>query len=98
MKERAMDDADESRHLDGNAAGGILMSLFGRDMTAMPGACAHCGKVHELGAMMAFMDGPGVVIRCPTCNGVVLRVVETTTATYVDARGAAYVRIERERG
>jgi hypothetical protein len=35
------------------------------------------------------------VLRCPNCHGVILRVVETTTATYVDARGAAYLVFER---
>jgi hypothetical protein len=97
-EEDRMDDDMAERHLDGNAAGGILASLFGRDMTAAPGECAHCATVNEMGAMRVYMDGPGVVIRCPACGGVVLRVVETTTATYVDARGAAYVRIEHDRG
>jgi hypothetical protein len=94
--DEGMDATGEGR-LDGNAAGGILMSLFGRDMTANPTACSHCGTIHAMAAMHVYMAGPGMVIRCPACGGVILRVVETTTATFVDARGAAYVRIERDR-
>ena len=93
-----MDEDTGEGRLDGNAAGGMLASLFGREMTAAPGRCAHCFTVSEMGAMHVYMAGPGVVIRCPACGGVVLRVVETTTATFVDARGAAYVRLERKRG
>ena len=89
-------DSGVEQRLDGNAAGGLLGSLFGRDVTAAPGECAHCGTVNLMGAMHVYMRAPGVVLRCPACSGVVLRVVETTEATYVDARGAAYVRFERE--
>jgi uncharacterized Zn finger protein len=42
---------------------------------------------------MAFTRGPGVVLRCPACGTVIARIVETTAAIYLDARGAAYVRM-----
>jgi hypothetical protein len=48
-----------------------------------------------VGAMRVYMGGPGAVLRCPACDEVVIRVVETAEATYVDARGAAYLRFER---
>jgi len=83
------------RELDGNALAGMLEAMFGTDMTAIPGRCAHCGTINMVGAMRAYMGGPGAVLRCPACDGVVLRVVETAEATYVDARGAAYLRFER---
>jgi len=83
------------QELDGNALAGRFEALFGGDMTAVPGRCAHCGTVHMVGAMRAYTRGPGVVLRCPSCDGVVLRMVETTDATYLDVRGAAYLRIAR---
>ena len=46
-----------------------------------------------MGALMAFMRGPGIVLRCPSCEAVIARIVETTTAVYFDARGAAFVRM-----
>jgi hypothetical protein len=81
--------------VDGNAIAGMLQALLGGDVTAVPGRCAHCGAVNSLGAMHAYIQGPGAVLRCPSCGGVVLRAVETTEATYLDIRGAAYLRFER---
>ena len=88
-----MDDDDAT--LDGNGVGGVLAAVFGAEMTAAPGACAHCGTVNMVGAMRAYVRAPGTVLRCPTCDGVVLRIVETPTATLVDASGAAWLRFER---
>jgi Family of unknown function (DUF6510) len=60
-----------------------------------PGKCAHCGTVSMVGAMRAYVRAPGTVLRCPTCEGVVLRIVETDDATYLDLRGVVYLRITR---
>ena len=81
--------------LDGNASAGALGTAFGADMTVVPGRCAHCGAVHVIGELRAYVRAPGTVLRCPVCDGIVLRIVETDEATYVDARGAAYLRFER---
>jgi hypothetical protein len=81
--------------LDGNALAGRFEAIFGSDMTAVPCRCAHCGTASMVGAMRAYTRGPGAVLRCPSCDGVVLRMVETTDATYLDVRGAAYLRIAR---
>jgi hypothetical protein len=85
----------EDHVLDGNAAAGMLMTAFGMEMTAVPGACAHCRTVNVIAALRAYTRAPGVVLRCPTCGGVVLRVVETPDAMLVDASGAAWLRFER---
>ena len=89
------DDPAIDQVLDGNAIAGSLEAMFGSDMTAVPGRCAHCGTVNMIGAMRAFTQAPGTVLRCPACDGVVLRFVETTEAMFVDVRGAAYLRLER---
>ncbi len=81
--------------LDGNASAGRLSALFGADMTVVPGKCVHCGAVHMMAEMRAYVRAPGTVLRCPICDGVILRIVETDEATYVDARGMAYLRFER---
>jgi len=95
-----MDEADGMDHamatmLDGNAAAGVLHEIFGADMTAAPSQCAHCGNVADVGTTHAWMEGPGIVLRCSICHEVVLRIVETPDARYVDARGAAYLRLPR---
>jgi hypothetical protein len=89
------DDPAVDRELDGNALAGMLEMLFGSDMTAIPGRCATCATVSMMGSMRAYTGGPGAILRCPACDEVVLRVVQTAEATYVDARGVAYLRFER---
>jgi hypothetical protein len=81
--------------LDGNAAAGALYEIFGAEMTALPSQCAHCGNVAEVGTTHAWMEGPGIVLRCSICREVVMRIVETPTARYIDARGVAYLRLPK---
>ncbi|HBY98483.1 MAG TPA: hypothetical protein DEP84_31830 [Chloroflexi bacterium] len=81
--------------LDGNAVAGLLYEIFTVEMTASPTECAHCGHEGEMGALLAFTDAPGVVLRCPACESVVMRIVETPNAIYLDARGAVYLRLAR---
>ncbi len=81
--------------LDGTAVAGVLHELFGVEMTTVPGECANCGNVAEIGALLAFTQAPGIVLRCPACENVVVRIVETPSAFYLDARGATYLRIAR---
>ena len=88
-------DLNRALMLDGNAVAGLLREVFALEMTASPTKCAHCGAVGALGTLLAFTQAPGVVLRCPACEQVVLRIVETADAIYLDARGAAYLRLER---
>jgi hypothetical protein len=91
-------DADRALLLDGNAVAGVLQALFGVEMTASPTACAHCGRAGALGTLLAFTHAPGLVLRCPACEHVMLRIVETPDAVYLDARGAVYLRMGRRQG
>ena len=91
-------DMDRALMLDGNAAGGLLQEIFAEEMTASPTECANCGREGELGALLAFTQAPGVVLRCPACLQVVLRIVQTPDAIYLDARGAVYLRLARPEG
>lgn len=88
-------DSNTEMMLDGNAVGGLFMSLFGVEMTAAPTECATCGTAHVMGALWAFTQAPGIVLRCPACHQVMVRIVETPDAIYLDARGAVYLRIAR---
>jgi hypothetical protein len=87
---------DRSLVLDGNAAAGVLGDLFGAEMTASPTECAHCGYDGAVGELLAYGVGPGVVLRCPSCLDVVLRLAVTPGAFYLDARGAAFLRVARD--
>ncbi|MHB0878984.1 MAG: DUF6510 family protein [Anaerolineae bacterium] len=88
-------DAGRALMLDGNAVAGLLVELFGAEMTASPTECAHCGHGSAVGELLAYGEGPGVVLRCPTCQDIVLRIAVTPGAFYLDARGAVYLRISR---
>ncbi len=92
--DRGMDPSPDDV-LDGNASAGLLAAVFGIDMTAVPTKCDHCGGTHMVAELRAYMRGPGTVLRCPICDSIILRMVETDDATYIDARGAAYLRFER---
>jgi hypothetical protein len=93
MEERT--DINRELMLDANATAGILYEIFGVEMTASPTECANCGNEGEVGELLAFTQGPGIVLRCSTCENVVLRIVQTTEAIYLDARGAVYLRLAR---
>lgn len=82
-------DLSRSLVLDGNAAAGLLAEVFGAEMTDRIAQCASCGNTGELGALRAYMRSPGLVLRCPVCDNIVLRMVETPKAVYVDLRGAS---------
>ena len=86
---------DQAMTLDGNAVAGLLAEIFGAEMTALPSECAHCGNHAEVGSMHAFTQGPGVTLRCSTCTQVMVRIVQTPEATYLDLRGTAWLRMPR---
>jgi hypothetical protein len=86
---------DRALVLDGNAVGGLFDDIFGVDMTASPTTCVHCGRSGDLATLLAFTQSPGVVLRCPTCESVLIRIVQTPDAIYLDARGTTYLRLAR---
>jgi hypothetical protein len=93
----AIDQTDQnlSLMLDGNAAAGILNEIFALEMTTSPVECASCGRENEMGALLAFMQAPGLVLRCPVCECIILRVVQTPDNFYIDMRGAVYLQLKR---
>ncbi len=90
-----MMDINRELMLDANAAAGILREIFGVEMTASPTECASCGNEGEIGELLAFTHGPGMVLRCEKCENVILRIVQTPGAIYLDARGAVYLRLNK---
>ena len=88
-------DVNRELMLDANATAGVLYEIFGTEMTASPMECANCGNEAEVGTLLAFTQGPGIILRCSTCENVVLRIVQTSEAIYLDARGAVYLRLQR---
>lgn len=81
--------------VDGSAVGGLLAAVFGREVTGAEERCAHCGTVSVIATMRVYMRGPGIVVRCPACTDVVLRIVETPRGIRIDASGATMLRASR---
>ena len=82
-------------HLDGNAAAGPLGEVFRVDVVAAIGRCERCGAERAVGETSVYADAPGMVIRCRSCDAVLLRLVETPTHFWLDVRGLSYLRIDR---
>jgi hypothetical protein len=91
----ALFEETQSLMLDGNALAGLLHKLFDVEMTIAPVECASCGQIGELGSLWVFAESPGYVMRCPACQNIVLRMTVTPDKIYLDARGAAYLRIPK---
>jgi len=88
-------DLNRELMLDANATAGLLHEIFGVEMTASHTECAHCGSEWEMGGLLAFTHGPGIVLRCASCENVMIRIVQTPDAIHLDARGAVHLRIAR---
>jgi hypothetical protein len=82
-------EALEGSVLDGNAIGGLLMSLFGTDMTAADGTCGSCGAVSQVAELAVYQPGLGTVVRCRSCTAVLMVFVEVRGVTCVDLQGLA---------
>ncbi len=73
--------------LDGNAAAGVLATVFGTDMTAAHGRCGSCGSTLVLGEVLAFVGGPGTVLRCRGCLALLVVLVERRDLVCADLQG-----------
>lgn len=88
-------DAD-SDFLDGNAAAGPLRELFAIDLTAATGRCAGCGRTGALGGVRLYSRAPGLVLRCPGCDAVLVRLVQDPgppARAWLDLRGLAVLQV-----
>ncbi len=84
-------DVNRALMLDGNAVAGVLREIFTMEMTVSVAQCAHCGCEGQVGSLWAFVRGSGIVLRCPGCENIMLRITRTPDRVYLDARGAAYL-------
>lgn len=79
----------EDGTLDGNAIGGLLMSLFGTEMTTATGVCRSCGTASQVAELAVYRPGLGTVVRCRTCDAVLMVFAEIRGVTCVDLQGLA---------
>jgi hypothetical protein len=68
--------------LDGNAAAGTLEQIFAFEVTTAVGTCANCGAVGPVGGTNVYTQAPGIVVRCPACEAVLIRVAHDSESRY----------------
>jgi hypothetical protein len=86
-------DLDEPAYLDGNAVGGALGEVFAVDTTVATGQCAGCGRNARIAETRVYTRAPGLVVRCPYCDAVLLRLVTTPGRVWLDLHGLARLEI-----
>jgi hypothetical protein len=74
-------------HLDGNAAAGPLSEIFTLEITSANATCAHCGNAGPLGGALLYGEAMGAIVRCTTCEQVLLRFAQTPRSVHLDMRG-----------
>ena len=79
--------------LDGNAAGGLLREVFAFETTAARTTCAGCSRVMQMGELRLYAVELGAILRCPSCDEVVVRIARTPRGLWLDLRGAAIVAV-----
>jgi hypothetical protein len=82
-----------STALDGNAAAGAFGALFGTDVTTAVVVCAGCGQQDVFARLDVWVDGPGMVVRCPGCEAVLARLVNAPDSTWLELSGSASWRL-----
>jgi len=75
--------------LDGNAIGGLLIEVFGTEMTTAVGTCGSCGATSQVAELAVYMPGLGTVVRCRSCEAVLMVFVRIRDVTCVDLMGLA---------
>ncbi len=81
--------------LDGNAIGGLLLELFGVEMTVAVTTCRSCGARGEVARLDVYVRCPGTVARCPACGAVLLRLVEGRNRLWIDLGGVRTLELDR---
>jgi hypothetical protein len=80
-------------HVDGNTLAGPFAGVFAFDITTAIASCAGCGRTQPVAAVGVYGAPMGLVARCPGCDNVLFRYLETPTGRTLDMRGVATLRL-----
>jgi uncharacterized protein DUF6510 len=75
--------------VDGNAIGGLLIDVFGTEMTAAGSTCGTCGASRPVAELVVYQRAPGTVVRCRTCGSVLMVFVKAHDVMCIDLAGLA---------
>ena len=80
--------------LDGNSIAGLLREIFTMEMTTAESECAHCGTITPMGRVEVYIHAPGTVMRCPSCEQVMMRIVHGRGRYWVDLSGTRVMELQ----
>jgi hypothetical protein len=78
---------------DASALTGPLQDLSRVELSTAIGRCSGCGRTGPLAEVGVFDHAPGLVARCPTCDQVLLRLVQGPNRTWLALRGLTYLQL-----
>ncbi len=81
--------------VDGNSLAGPLSELFSADLTLATARCVRCGHVAELARAKVYPDPTGYVVRCGTCDDVLMVIVEESDSICLELRGMSWLTVPR---
>lgn len=73
--------------LDGNAIGGLLREIFAMEMTTAQAMCGNCSAINAVGRVDVYVNAPGTVVRCPSCEHILMRIVRGRDRYWIDLTG-----------
>jgi ribosomal protein S27E len=73
--------------LDGNAVGGLLFQVFGKEMTNVAQTCASCGNTAVIAETVVYLRAPGTLIRCPSCTALLMAITQIRGVICIDTSG-----------
>ena len=78
---------------DGTALAGPLQEVLRVEVSTAIGRCTGCGWTAAMAEVRVFDHAPGLVARCPTCDQVLLRLVQGPGRAWLDLRGLTYLQL-----
>lgn len=78
--------------LDGNAVAGLLREVFAVEMTTALGVCGGCGAIEAVGRVRVFR-GAGIVLRCPHCDNLLVKIVRDDTRLWISFPGVRTLEV-----
>jgi len=81
--------------LDGNGAAGVLREVFAVEMTTASCIFAACGRVSAVGGLLLYGGAMVTVLRCPSCEALVLCITSVPSGHFIELRGIVHVHNRR---
>jgi len=80
-------------HVDGNILAGPLSDLFRFDVTLASARCVSCGEVAMLAQAMVYVQPKAYIVRCSTCDDMLMTIIDEGDATQLDLSGLVWMHV-----